>query len=64
MSKKGSSMHGGMVGIVREDPKAIGKGGKASRKKEEFSNGLTPAQRKLPKPLQQAILKAKKKKSK
>jgi|DEB0MinimDraft_3_1074331.scaffolds.fasta_scaffold88463_2 hypothetical protein len=51
----------GNVNCKHEDPKGLGKGGKMQRGKEEFSNGLTPAQRKLPPALQKAILKKKRK---
>lgn len=50
--KSGNHKNGGM--------KKMGKGGKAQMKNHQNGNGLTPAQRKLPKALQMAILKKKK----
>jgi hypothetical protein len=52
----------GNVNCKHEDPKGLGKGGKMQRGKEEFSNGLTPAQRKLPPALRAAIIKKNKSK--
>lgn len=50
--KNGNHKNGGM--------KKMGKGGKSQMKNHQNGNGLTPAQRKLPKALQMAILKKKK----